>query len=271
VDGNGNGTATADIGWDEAGPGSGAGAEDGPDVPLPVLECDPALMEFASGFGPAGTSVTTDTEEDGAHSYDPVETTVELPHQTFVAIGERLLGGAGPALSRWEIVLEATGATPASPFAVRFRLDASLLPAGQTPATVVVLRNGAAVGPCSGADGASPDPCVVARSTADDGDVLLTALASTGSAWTFAPTVAEPPPPPPPPAAIRCTVPRLVGKTLAQARKLLQRSNCALGKTTRAYSKKVKKGRIIRQRAVAGKSMPRNAKVNVVVSRGPRR
>jgi hypothetical protein len=68
----------------------------------------------------------------------------------------------------------------------------------------------------------------------------------------------------------RCMVPRLKGKTVGKARTLLGRAHCALGRVTHAHSK-LRRGRIVSQRPRAGASRPRRTKVNVVVSRGPRR
>lgn len=98
------------------------------------------------------------------------------------------------------------------------------------------------------------------------------------------PAVAPPPPPspvgppPPPPAAgrvtppriLRCVVPNLRGKPLAAAKALVRRRSCANGKVTRAYSRKVRKGRVISQRPRAGARLRRGAKINLLVSRGAR-
>jgi hypothetical protein len=91
------------------------------------------------------------------------------------------------------------------------------------------------------------------------------------------PPAAPPPPPPPPPAPVRrpavarCVVPNVKGKTVAQARKALVKKRCKLGRVTRAYSRKVKKGRIIGQSKRPGARLPRGTKVGVKLSRGRRR
>jgi hypothetical protein len=76
------------------------------------------------------------------------------------------------------------------------------------------------------------------------------------------------PPPPPPRAQLKCVVPSVKGKTLARARRLLAAKRCALGRVTRAYSRKVRKGRVISQRPAVGRRLPSRAKVHVKVSRG---
>jgi hypothetical protein len=67
---------------------------------------------------------------------------------------------------------------------------------------------------------------------------------------------------------IKCEVPQLRKRTLGAARALLGSSHCRLGQVKRAYSKKVKKGRVISQRPAAGAEKPNEAAVNVIVSRG---
>jgi eukaryotic-like serine/threonine-protein kinase len=67
---------------------------------------------------------------------------------------------------------------------------------------------------------------------------------------------------------VRCFVPNLKGKTVAQARRALATGRCALGNVKRKPSASVKVGRIISQSRRLGARLPRGTKVNVVVSRG---
>jgi subtilisin family serine protease len=95
------------------------------------------------------------------------------------------------------------------------------------------------------------------------------------------PPVTPPPPPPPPPASPppppqlttqpRCIVPKVNGRTVAQARRLLSARRCRLGRIGRSYSRRVKKGRIMSQGRRPAARLARGTKVNVVVSRGRRR
>ena len=72
--------------------------------------------------------------------------------------------------------------------------------------------------------------------------------------------------------AIRfCVVPAVRGQKLAAARRRLVRANCRLGKVKRAYSPRVKSGRVISQRPRIGARLAELAKVDLVVSRGRRR
>ncbi len=67
-----------------------------------------------------------------------------------------------------------------------------------------------------------------------------------------------------------CVVPAVRGQKLAAARRRLVRANCRLGKVKRAYSPRVKSGRVISQRPRVGARLSELAKVDLVVSRGRR-
>jgi FG-GAP-like repeat/PASTA domain len=68
-----------------------------------------------------------------------------------------------------------------------------------------------------------------------------------------------------------CAVPNLRGKTLPAAKRTLVRAQCGVGKIRRAFSKAVKKGRVISQEPRWGAVLPKGGKVNLVVSRGHKR
>jgi hypothetical protein len=72
------------------------------------------------------------------------------------------------------------------------------------------------------------------------------------------------------PPPVKCVVPRLRGKTLLGARRALRLRHCTLGHVGRAYSRRIRRGRILSQSASAGAHRPRGAKVGVVISRGRR-
>jgi serine protease AprX len=86
-----------------------------------------------------------------------------------------------------------------------------------------------------------------------------------------APQPAPPPPAPPPPAPVKCKVPNVKGKTVPKARAALKARRCRLGKVTKAFSGKVKKGRVITQTKRPGRALPRNTAVGVKVSKGARK
>jgi beta-lactam-binding protein with PASTA domain len=68
----------------------------------------------------------------------------------------------------------------------------------------------------------------------------------------------------------RCVVPKLTGLTLRRATQKLEKQGCARGRISYVKSAKVKKGRIVRQSAKAGKKLKLGGKVRLVVSRGPK-
>ena len=93
----------------------------------------------------------------------------------------------------------------------------------------------------------------------------LTLDDSLGTAVSAQATFTYDPPPPP------CTVPGIKGVTLARAKTLLKESHCGLGKVRYAFSRKVKKGRVVSQNPLAGWQRAQGAKVHLVVSKGRRK
>jgi hypothetical protein len=75
----------------------------------------------------------------------------------------------------------------------------------------------------------------------------------------------------PPPLPLSPTVPKLKGKTLSAATRALAAGHYRIGALSRVYSKSVKKDRVISQQPSAGTALPSAAKVDLVVSRGPKR
>jgi beta-lactam-binding protein with PASTA domain len=67
-----------------------------------------------------------------------------------------------------------------------------------------------------------------------------------------------------------CVVPKVKGKRLAAAKRAIKRADCSVGKVTKAFSAKVKRGRVISQRPTAGSQHPAGAKVRLKVSKGRR-
>jgi uncharacterized repeat protein (TIGR01451 family) len=68
-----------------------------------------------------------------------------------------------------------------------------------------------------------------------------------------------------------CVVPNVKRRTLTAARKALARAHCTLGKVRLAYSQRMQRGRVISQRPAPRTRLRYKGRVNVVVSRGPRR
>jgi hypothetical protein len=65
-----------------------------------------------------------------------------------------------------------------------------------------------------------------------------------------------------------CTAPNVIGKTLPTAKRTITRAHCRVGKIRYAFSKVVKRGRVISEMPKPGKVLRRGGKVNLVVSRG---
>ena len=68
-----------------------------------------------------------------------------------------------------------------------------------------------------------------------------------------------------------CVVPALKGRTLAGARRALTAAHCGLAAVKRAYSRRVRPGRVVSQAPPAGTKLRNGGRVSVVISRGPRR
>jgi DNA-binding beta-propeller fold protein YncE len=72
-------------------------------------------------------------------------------------------------------------------------------------------------------------------------------------------------------ASRRCVVPSVRGRSLASARSAIVRAGCSVGTVRRTHSTAVRSGRVISQRPRAGARLAARAKIDLVVSKGPRR
>jgi hypothetical protein len=68
-----------------------------------------------------------------------------------------------------------------------------------------------------------------------------------------------------------CNVQDVRGLTPAAARQTLARVKCRVGAVTRAYSRKVVRGRVISQKPKFGAVLPKDGKVKLVISKGKRK
>jgi Big-like domain-containing protein/PASTA domain-containing protein len=93
-----------------------------------------------------------------------------------------------------------------------------------------------------------------------DGDPIHARSSGTAEILVTAPIGGGPP----------CHVPNVKGKRLAAARTALRRSLCRVGAIDRAFSRRVKKGRVISEKPRHGKYLRLFAKVALVVSKGKR-
>lgn len=67
---------------------------------------------------------------------------------------------------------------------------------------------------------------------------------------------------------IQCLVPKVKNKPLTTARRMILASHCTVGTIHRAYSKPIKKGRVISQKPKPSTLLPNEGKLRLVVSRG---
>jgi hypothetical protein len=70
---------------------------------------------------------------------------------------------------------------------------------------------------------------------------------------------------------VRCSVPKLVGKRLTTAKRLLKQRHCATGTTKYVYSKKAKKGIVVAQGVRPGRVVAAGTKIKLTVGRGAKR
>lgn len=68
----------------------------------------------------------------------------------------------------------------------------------------------------------------------------------------------------------KCVVPRVKGKPLARAKRMITAAHCAVGTVKRAFSNTVRTNLVITQRPTPGTKLPWGSKVNLLVSRGKR-
>ena len=70
---------------------------------------------------------------------------------------------------------------------------------------------------------------------------------------------------------VRCSAPKLVGKRLTTARRLLKQRHCAAGTTKYVYSKQAKKGIVVAQGVRPGRVLAAGTKIKLTVGRGAKR
>ncbi len=156
----------------------------GAEASLAVALASPnAGTESFSTVVPAGSSVTTDVESNGATPSDPIETTLTSPIAGPISVRETVLSSWGDfAVDGRLVEISAPAATAANPITITFRLDATIYPESRSLGHVEVRRNGLRVLNCTG-PGATPDPCVESRARLSDGDVTITVRTSQASDW----------------------------------------------------------------------------------------
>lgn len=130
---------------------------------------------------PANT-VPTATNDVVASVTTPTAGVVKFTKEKGAAVaGYKMISG---------VTITAPAGTAAAPLRLEFALHVGSMPATLPIGSVVVLRNGVAVEPCTTATTATPDPCVAHR--VRNGDVMrINVLTSTASTWQFARPVVQ--------------------------------------------------------------------------------
>jgi hypothetical protein len=149
-----------------------------------------ATTNTTQGEAQPGDVVSTNPGTGGPTPAVPMITSVQTPTGGTVTVAQSANATTPPpsgySLLGREVEITAPDATVAHPLRLTFTLDASAIPAGTTPGTVTVFRDGAPAGECPGSSVASPDPCITSRQTIAGGDLVITALSSHASTWNLA-------------------------------------------------------------------------------------
>lgn len=183
--------------------------------------------------------------------------------------------GAGNAVAAWgrsngaHVVTQAVGLDAAGPVIGRISITGKLTPGGRAAFSVSAAADvwSSLAGPPHWffGDGAEADGASVTHVYRATGHYNVTvsqadAVGNQGSAATMV-TIAP----------VRCVVPRVVGKTLARAKRAIKKGHCRPGKIGKGFSRRIRTGRVLSQRPKPGRRLRSGAPVNLVVSRGPRR
>jgi cysteine-rich repeat protein len=158
--------------------------------------CDPQCqlepLTVTGSLGASGT-LTTDTGGSGATPSQPLQAAVTTPTGGDVTITRS--GGTAPLpgfslLTGLVQISAPPAASPTTPLALTFLVDASLVPPGENQNTIQVTKDGVSVPDCTGTTGeAVPDPCVSERLLLTGSDVQITVLTTSASEWGLAVSV----------------------------------------------------------------------------------
>ena len=155
--------------------------------------------------------------------------------------------------------------------------------ADSLPAGASLVSASTSQGTCSGASctigvlrsGQSATVTIKAKTgfgTFTNGVKVTSDAANTASDSASVTSTVAQPPKVVPPAPVQCVVPKkLRGLRVKGAKKALRAAHCKPGKVTHRNNAKVKKGRVVRVAGKAGKVRPANSKVNLTVSKGPKK
>jgi hypothetical protein len=183
--------------------------------------------------------------------------------------------GAGNAVAAWgrsngaHVVAQAVGLDAAGPVIGGISITGKLTAGGRAALSVSAAADvwSSLAGPPHWffGDGAEADGASVTHVYRTPGhyNVTVSQADAVGNRGSAATTVTI--------APVRCVVPRVIGKTLARAKRAIKKGHCRPGKIGHAFSRRVRTGRVLSQRPKPGRRLRSGAPVNLVVSRGPRR
>ena len=95
-----------------------------------------------------------------------------------------------------------------------------------------------------------------------DGKIVVAGYADYGGSYRFA--LARY-------VVVGCVVPDVRGARIRVAARTIRLADCALGRVSSAFSRRTRAGRVVAERPAAGARLPQGAKVDLVLSRGPKR
>jgi YVTN family beta-propeller protein len=216
-------------------------------VPVDVASRSAGAPIRLSEWGITAIAVSPDgkTAYAAGRAYNaPIQTPGVVPVDlTSGAAGAPIPVGTGPSQQPNSIALSADGRTAyvtgyesasLTPIDLATRTAEPAIAVGNYPSAIAVdPMPSAAVAPV-----ASPSPAAPTRSKSGQG-------------------------------AVHCVVPRLGRISLASIRKRLHRNHCRLARVRYRHSRR-RKGRLVSQSVRAGRRLANNAKIGVVLSRGPR-
>jgi len=136
---------------------------------------------------PGGT-VTSDYENDGATAANPIEASVTTPTGgpvSIVVVQSSSIDNETNGYTFFDRQLSITAPTESAndPLTLSFMIDSSVVPAGESAATLQITRNGTVVPECTDQTTAAPNPCIFSRQTLSGGDLLIKIHSTTASAW----------------------------------------------------------------------------------------
>jgi uncharacterized repeat protein (TIGR01451 family) len=137
-----------------------------------------------SALAPAGGTVTTDLDGDGATIEDPLEVSVTTPTGGTVSITKTSsFNYQGSHVGGRAFTLEAPTATVADPLVITFLLDVSVFPLTWDVNTAYAYVDGLPISTSCTGPGASPDPCIASRTRLANDDVEVVVRSSHASEW----------------------------------------------------------------------------------------